>query len=161
MLILCTEFLQLCEYSNIGYWCRAVPTLCVWFSQLLRSITHLQVMCPTCLCTGMAMASEHDPRIDPFDWLCEVFFLDYSAWICKACLKYSSHQSSQMDTTLFWEGKMCLLYFTFFWWVVNLTLSLVGRVPIMIYAKKLLIRDFEVYVIPYLLLLLHISYLFC
>ncbi|KAF2311657.1 hypothetical protein GH714_025670 [Hevea brasiliensis] len=25
------------------------------------------VMCPTCLCTGMAMASEHDPRIDPFD----------------------------------------------------------------------------------------------
>ena len=27
----------------------------------------LQVMCPTCLCTGMAMASEHDPRIDPFD----------------------------------------------------------------------------------------------
>uniref|UniRef100_A0A453NY04 Uncharacterized protein n=1 Tax=Aegilops tauschii subsp. strangulata TaxID=200361 RepID=A0A453NY04_AEGTS len=26
-----------------------------------------QVMCPTCLCTGMAMASEHDPRIDPFD----------------------------------------------------------------------------------------------
>lgn len=26
-----------------------------------------RVMCPTCLCTGMAMASEHDPRIDPFD----------------------------------------------------------------------------------------------
>ncbi|GFQ06181.1 hypothetical protein PHJA_002762100 [Phtheirospermum japonicum] len=26
-----------------------------------------KVMCPTCLCTGMAMASEHDPRIDPFD----------------------------------------------------------------------------------------------
>ncbi|CAA3003748.1 ORANGE, chloroplastic, partial [Olea europaea subsp. europaea] len=25
------------------------------------------VMCPTCLCRGMAMASEHDPRIDPFD----------------------------------------------------------------------------------------------
>ncbi|CAN6245350.1 unnamed protein product [Urochloa humidicola] len=25
-----------------------------------------KVMCPTCLCTGMAMASEHDPRIDPF-----------------------------------------------------------------------------------------------
>ncbi|KAF7147153.1 hypothetical protein RHSIM_Rhsim03G0158100 [Rhododendron simsii] len=24
-------------------------------------------MCPTCLCTGMATASEHDPRIDPFD----------------------------------------------------------------------------------------------
>ncbi|EFJ12094.1 hypothetical protein SELMODRAFT_124801, partial [Selaginella moellendorffii] len=26
-----------------------------------------KVMCPTCLCTGMALASEHDPRIDPFD----------------------------------------------------------------------------------------------
>nr|DAD47642.1 TPA_asm: hypothetical protein HUJ06_017579 [Nelumbo nucifera] len=26
-----------------------------------------KVMCPTCFCTGMAMASEHDPRIDPFD----------------------------------------------------------------------------------------------
>ncbi|KAF7824934.1 protein ORANGE, chloroplastic [Senna tora] len=26
-----------------------------------------KVMCPTCLCTGMAMASEHDLRIDPFD----------------------------------------------------------------------------------------------
>lgn len=26
-----------------------------------------QVMCPTCLCTGMLMASEHDPRIEPFD----------------------------------------------------------------------------------------------
>ncbi|KAB2596464.1 hypothetical protein D8674_031914 [Pyrus ussuriensis x Pyrus communis] len=26
-----------------------------------------KVMCPTCLCTGMATASEHDPRIDPFD----------------------------------------------------------------------------------------------
>ncbi|XP_059668697.1 protein ORANGE-LIKE, chloroplastic isoform X2 [Cornus florida] len=26
-----------------------------------------KVMCPTCLCTGMVMASEHDPRIDPFD----------------------------------------------------------------------------------------------
>ncbi|KAI5071317.1 hypothetical protein GOP47_0013568 [Adiantum capillus-veneris] len=26
-----------------------------------------RVMCPTCLCTGMEMASEHDPRIDPFD----------------------------------------------------------------------------------------------
>lgn len=26
-----------------------------------------KVMCPTCLCTGMAMASEHDPRIDPLD----------------------------------------------------------------------------------------------
>ncbi|PRQ44018.1 putative Heat shock protein DnaJ, cysteine-rich [Rosa chinensis] len=26
-----------------------------------------KVMCPTCLCTGMMMASEHDPRIDPFD----------------------------------------------------------------------------------------------
>ncbi|RVW98237.1 Protein ORANGE, chloroplastic [Vitis vinifera] len=26
-----------------------------------------KVMCPTCLCTGMEMASEHDPRIDPFD----------------------------------------------------------------------------------------------
>ncbi|XVE63828.1 hypothetical protein DITRI_Ditri07aG0051800 [Diplodiscus trichospermus] len=26
-----------------------------------------KVMCPTCLCKGMAMASEHDPRIDPFD----------------------------------------------------------------------------------------------
>ncbi|KAI5056408.1 hypothetical protein GOP47_0028226 [Adiantum capillus-veneris] len=25
-----------------------------------------RVMCPTCLCTGTAMASEHDPRIDPF-----------------------------------------------------------------------------------------------
>lgn len=25
-----------------------------------------KVMCPTCLCTGMALASEHDPRIDPF-----------------------------------------------------------------------------------------------
>ncbi|KAG8374075.1 hypothetical protein BUALT_Bualt11G0093100 [Buddleja alternifolia] len=25
------------------------------------------VMCPTCLCTGMLMASEHDPRIEPFD----------------------------------------------------------------------------------------------
>jgi len=28
--------------------------------------SYLQVMCPTCLCTGMALASEHDPRIDPF-----------------------------------------------------------------------------------------------
>ncbi|XP_057975418.1 protein ORANGE-LIKE, chloroplastic [Malania oleifera] len=26
-----------------------------------------KVMCPTCLCTGMVMASEHDPRIEPFD----------------------------------------------------------------------------------------------
>lgn len=26
-----------------------------------------KVMCPSCLCTGMMMASEHDPRIDPFD----------------------------------------------------------------------------------------------
>ncbi|KVH94534.1 hypothetical protein Ccrd_003399 [Cynara cardunculus var. scolymus] len=26
-----------------------------------------KVMCPTCLCTGMVMASEHDHRIDPFD----------------------------------------------------------------------------------------------
>lgn len=26
-----------------------------------------KVMCPTCLCTGMFMASEHDPRIEPFD----------------------------------------------------------------------------------------------
>lgn len=26
-----------------------------------------KVMCPTCLCTGMVMASENDPRIDPFD----------------------------------------------------------------------------------------------
>ncbi|WOL16694.1 protein ORANGE, chloroplastic isoform X2 [Canna indica] len=26
-----------------------------------------KVMCPTCLCTGMALASEHDLRIDPFD----------------------------------------------------------------------------------------------
>uniref|UniRef100_A0A7N0UBS0 Uncharacterized protein n=1 Tax=Kalanchoe fedtschenkoi TaxID=63787 RepID=A0A7N0UBS0_KALFE len=26
-----------------------------------------KVMCPTCLCTGMGMASEHDPRIEPFD----------------------------------------------------------------------------------------------
>ncbi|KAK4432582.1 protein ORANGE-LIKE, chloroplastic [Sesamum alatum] len=26
-----------------------------------------KVMCPTCLCTGMIMASEHDPRIEPFD----------------------------------------------------------------------------------------------
>ncbi|KAH7423779.1 hypothetical protein KP509_12G073300 [Ceratopteris richardii] len=25
-----------------------------------------RVMCPTCLCTGTALASEHDPRIDPF-----------------------------------------------------------------------------------------------
>lgn len=25
-----------------------------------------KVMCPTCLCTGMVMASEHDPRIEPF-----------------------------------------------------------------------------------------------
>lgn len=25
-----------------------------------------RVMCPTCLCTGTTMASEHDPRIDPF-----------------------------------------------------------------------------------------------
>lgn len=25
-----------------------------------------KVMCPTCLCTGMTLASEHDPRIDPF-----------------------------------------------------------------------------------------------
>ncbi|OEL12798.1 hypothetical protein BAE44_0026182 [Dichanthelium oligosanthes] len=31
------------------------------------SLYVFQVMCPTCLCTGMAMASEHDPRIDPFD----------------------------------------------------------------------------------------------
>eukprot|EP00271_Cylindrocystis_brebissonii_P005315 TRINITY_DN17304_c0_g1_i1.p1 TRINITY_DN17304_c0_g1~~TRINITY_DN17304_c0_g1_i1.p1 ORF type:complete len:339 (-),score=26.47 TRINITY_DN17304_c0_g1_i1:751-1767(-) len=26
-----------------------------------------KVMCPTCLCTGMTLATEHDPRIDPFD----------------------------------------------------------------------------------------------
>ena len=25
-----------------------------------------KVMCTSCLCTGMAMATEHDPRIDPF-----------------------------------------------------------------------------------------------
>ena len=29
-------------------------------------LLRVQVMCPTCLCTGMALASEHDPRIDPF-----------------------------------------------------------------------------------------------
>lgn len=33
----------------------------------LNLIAILQVMCPSCLCTGMAMTSEHDPRIDPFD----------------------------------------------------------------------------------------------
>lgn len=38
----------------------------IHFFFLIISYT-LQVMCPTCLCTGMAMASEHDPRIDPFD----------------------------------------------------------------------------------------------
>ena len=26
-----------------------------------------KVMCTTCLCTGMALVTEHDPRIDPFD----------------------------------------------------------------------------------------------
>lgn len=26
-----------------------------------------KVMCPSCLCTGMGMATEHDPRVDPFD----------------------------------------------------------------------------------------------
>ena len=26
-----------------------------------------KVMCTSCLCTGMALATEHDPRIDPFD----------------------------------------------------------------------------------------------
>ncbi|CAI7925450.1 unnamed protein product [Closterium sp. NIES-54] len=26
-----------------------------------------KVMCPTCLCTGMALATEHDPRINPFE----------------------------------------------------------------------------------------------
>jgi hypothetical protein len=26
------------------------------------------------LCTGMALASEHDPRIDPFQWHCQ--------WMC-------------------------------------------------------------------------------
>mmetsp|Transcript_33723 Transcript_33723/g.82755 ORF Transcript_33723/g.82755 Transcript_33723/m.82755 type:complete len:316 (+) Transcript_33723:3-950(+) len=26
-----------------------------------------KVMCTSCLCTGMAMVTEHDPRIDPFD----------------------------------------------------------------------------------------------
>jgi DnaJ-class molecular chaperone len=25
-----------------------------------------KVMCTSCLCTGVAMATEHDPRIDPF-----------------------------------------------------------------------------------------------
>ena len=35
--------------------------------KFIESLSILQVMCPTCLCTGMEMASEHDPRIDPFD----------------------------------------------------------------------------------------------
>jgi hypothetical protein len=26
-----------------------------------------KVMCTSCLCTGMMLATEHDPRIDPFD----------------------------------------------------------------------------------------------
>lgn len=26
-----------------------------------------KVMCTSCLCTGKQMATEHDPRIDPFD----------------------------------------------------------------------------------------------
>ena len=25
-----------------------------------------KVMCPSCLCTGMTVSTEHDPRIDPF-----------------------------------------------------------------------------------------------
>ena len=25
-----------------------------------------KVMCTSCLCTGVAMVTEHDPRIDPF-----------------------------------------------------------------------------------------------
>ena len=31
---------------------------------------NVQVMCPTCFCTGMAMANENNPRFDPFDWQC-------------------------------------------------------------------------------------------
>lgn len=36
------------------------------FKVMMNFLDMVQVMCPTCLCTGMALASEHDPRIDPF-----------------------------------------------------------------------------------------------
>lgn len=44
----------------------------------------MQVMCPTCLCTGMLMASEHDPRIDPFDWVhvLTMVLLSWCSWAC-------------------------------------------------------------------------------
>ncbi len=29
-------------------------------------LRHTQVMCTGCLCTGKQLATEHDPRIDPF-----------------------------------------------------------------------------------------------
>jgi hypothetical protein len=41
---------------------------CRLWSSHINQLCKFQVMCPTCLCTGMAMASEHDPRIDPFIW---------------------------------------------------------------------------------------------
>jgi hypothetical protein len=41
---------------------------------MMNFLDMVQVMCPTCLCTGMALASEHDPRIDPFQWHCQ--------WMC-------------------------------------------------------------------------------
>lgn len=42
--------------------CRLVPT-----SRVSPPLPSSQVMCTSCLCTGLAMATEHDPRIDPFD----------------------------------------------------------------------------------------------
>lgn len=41
--------------------------VCSELGVFMKFLSLLQVMCPTCLCTGMEMASEHDPRIDPFD----------------------------------------------------------------------------------------------
>ncbi|CAN4117327.1 unnamed protein product [Withania somnifera] len=41
-----------------------------------------KVMCPTCLCTGMVMASEHDLRIDPFDYFGRFPLLYISILIC-------------------------------------------------------------------------------
>ncbi|KAG9145380.1 hypothetical protein Leryth_008311 [Lithospermum erythrorhizon] len=43
-------------------------------------------MCPTCLCTGMAMASEHDPRIDPFDSSLTYDQVSICTIECRSCL---------------------------------------------------------------------------
>lgn len=71
-LLICPVYTHLLASLNMLFYKRTgwAPIHLVIFLRLME-LYLLQVMCPTCLCTGMAMASEHDPRIDPFDWILE------------------------------------------------------------------------------------------